>query len=663
MKGTVLQFFKEFHDNGRITKGLNSSFVALIPKSENPVGLAAYRPISLVGCIYKVLAKVLVNRLRPVLPQVIGEVQSAFLGGRNIQDEILIASEVIDFWKKRKLKGAIIKLDFEKAYDNLNWKYLLQMMEFFGFPNKWIAWIKECISTATLSVLVNGSPTKEFAMEKGIRQGDPLSPFLFIIAAAGLNLLFQKAKDAGLIKGVQFNQNFSLTHLQFVDDTIVVSNGEVAEVENIKRILRCFEVMSGLRINYHKSTVSGVGMTEEESMHLASILKCKTQSLPIKYLGLPLGVSPRLKSSWKPVIDKFKQKLSSWKNKFLSFGGRVTLIKSVLNSLPIYYLSLFRIPEGVVKEINSIQSKFLWGDSSLKKKIHLVNWEKVSMSRERGGLGIKKIKAMNEALLIKWWWRFGTKKDALWKTVICSKSRDNLNGWFPDARLANRNSVIWRDIMSLIHRDENLLDGYDSNVRLVVGDGKNISSWRDRWTGNFSLVEQFPRLFNMAINREETAWEVKSRSVSNGAWNIQFRRRFFTREEELWNSLLTFLPPVEVAWSDTPDQLRWEAHQLGTYKVHSMYSIMEDSCGQKLPCMSIIWKNVAPPKVQCFSWLAYLGKVKSADKLLRMGVIDNEEEAKCCFCKDKIETNDHVLLLCSSVWGIWTASLQWSTLR
>lgn len=162
-----------------MVSGLNASFITLIPKSVSPVAIEEYRPISLIGGIYKIVAKVLANRLSKVIGEVISRNQSAFLGDRNILDGVVVANEVVDEARKERKQNFMFKIDFEKAYDSVSSSYLLGMLKILNFGDVWCRWVMECVSTAESSVLVNGSPTSSFKLGRGLRQGDPLSPFLF----------------------------------------------------------------------------------------------------------------------------------------------------------------------------------------------------------------------------------------------------------------------------------------------------------------------------------------------------------------------------------------------------------------------------------------------------------------------------------------------------
>ena len=345
-----------------ISKGCNSSFITLIPKCKDPSSLAEFRPISLIGCTYKIISKLLACRLKQVIGSVVDEVQSAYIEGRNILDGPLIVNEISSWAKKVNKKVLLFKVDFDKAFDSINWSYLDSIQMQMGFGNKWRNWIRACLSSARASVIINGCPTEEFSVSRGVRQGDPLSSFLFILAMEGLNVAINAAKDKGIYKGISFpNCDVSLSHLFYADDALFMGEWSKANIINLARILRCFHVSSGLKVNYSKSKVFGLGASLEENHEWASILGCLAGKLPFTYLGVPVGANMNRKKNWDPVLDRFRNKLSIWKSQTLSFGGRLTLIKSVLRNLPTFYLSLFKAPRGVLESLEQMRRRFLWG--------------------------------------------------------------------------------------------------------------------------------------------------------------------------------------------------------------------------------------------------------------------------------------------------------------
>ncbi|KAL4309232.1 hypothetical protein GQ457_01G010870 [Hibiscus cannabinus] len=245
-----------------------------------------------------------------------------------------------------------------------------------GFGVAWCAWILEYVSTAKVSILINGSPSKEFKMLKGLRQGDPISHFLFIAVTEAMHLLFKKAEEGMLIEGIKYLvPHESISHLQFADDTILFLRPCEEYIINTTRILRCFEVCSGLSINFKKSYLVGINVEAENLKVLAGCCGCKIGALPFNYLGIPLGVDPRRVSTWDPVIERFRMKLSGWKCRSLSFAGRVVLINSVLSVLPLYYLSIFVVPKLVLLRIDKIiRRNFLWGNWTGNKKLSRPCW-------------------------------------------------------------------------------------------------------------------------------------------------------------------------------------------------------------------------------------------------------------------------------------------------
>ncbi|KAK0594545.1 hypothetical protein LWI29_014617 [Acer saccharum] len=264
ISGDFMNFLEEFHRDGRVVKELNRSFIALIPKYVKPKTMKDFRPISLVGSFYKILAKILANRLRRVIGTVVGETQMAFIKDRHILDGFVIAEEIIHYWKKGKEGGLMVKLDFEKAYDSVDHSFLDDILGDMGFGQKWRQWMRHCIASPRISVLVNGSPTREFGLERGLRQGDHLSPFLFNVVVEGLSALFRKAESLDMMKGVSFRgEEVMVSHLRFADDTILFLKPRVDYLINVRRILRCFEVASSLRINFKKSCVVQIGKSGE----------------------------------------------------------------------------------------------------------------------------------------------------------------------------------------------------------------------------------------------------------------------------------------------------------------------------------------------------------------------------------------------------------------
>ncbi|XP_071700478.1 uncharacterized protein [Rutidosis leptorrhynchoides] len=272
-----------------------------------------------------------------------------------------------------KQKSVLFKVDFEKAFDCLNWEFLMEVMKSMGFGDKWRKWIHACLSSASISVLINGSPTNEFKVSRGVRQGDPLSPFLFILAAEGLNILSKAITDSGVFKGVEIGRDkILLSHLQYADDTVFLGKWSRENIYSIRNLLKCFELASGLKVNFQKSCIYGIGVDFAEVTHVANRIGCQVGKFPFTYLGLTIGSKMNKLSDWNPVVEKIKKRLSSWRMRSMSFGGRMVLIKSVLFSLPLYYFSLFRAPHCVLKSLERLCRSFFWGGSDLGSKMSWV---------------------------------------------------------------------------------------------------------------------------------------------------------------------------------------------------------------------------------------------------------------------------------------------------
>ena len=275
VESDVLAVFEEFFQHCKFEKSLNATFLVLIPKKNDASNIRDFRPISLVGSLYKILAKVLANRLKVVLDQLISESQNSFVGGRQILDSVLIANECVDNRTKSTIPRVICKLDIEKTYDNVNWEALLKLMKKMGFGEKWCSWIRTCISTVQFSVLINESPTNFFGNSRGLRHGDLLSPMLFLILMEVFSRMVKRMEGAGLLSCFRADgrrgRGECVSHLLFVDDTILFCEASMEQLLHICLLLLCFQAVTGLKVNVAKSEMVPIG--EVNNVHaLAEIL-------------------------------------------------------------------------------------------------------------------------------------------------------------------------------------------------------------------------------------------------------------------------------------------------------------------------------------------------------------------------------------------------------
>ncbi|GKC73337.1 putative RNA-directed DNA polymerase, eukaryota, reverse transcriptase zinc-binding domain protein [Tanacetum coccineum] len=462
IKQDILEFVIRFFDSKKMPPGSNSSFVTLILKVSNPIHVKDYRPISLVNTHYKIIAKILANRLAKVVDKIISQEQSAFIAGRQILDGHLMLSEATDWYKNRKKKMLIFKVDFKKAFDSVSWKYLDFVLQKLGFGLTWRAWINACLVSSRTYILVNGSPTSEFSVKRGLRLGDPLSPLLFIIVIEGLHMSLQEACHSGLIYGIKIgSSNITLSHMFYADDVVITIDWNPLDMENIIRILYVFYLALGLKINIHKSNVYGVGVSDNEIISMANNTGYSPGAFSFVYLGLPIGTNMNLSINWKNLLDRFDARLLKWKANLLSIGGRLTLIKSVLKSLGIYYLSIFKVPDVVLKMLEKKRAIFFWGGTHDSRKLAWVKWLNVLASHDKGGLVIIAFHGQEGGFDLN-----VSPSSGIWSKIVGSSN------------FLYSNEILPND-----------------SIRFCVGSGSSIRFWKDLWTGNSPLYLRYNRLF------------------------------------------------------------------------------------------------------------------------------------------------------------------------
>jgi hypothetical protein len=235
------------------------------------------------------------------------------MGGKQTPDSVLIANECLDSRLRSHIPSVVCKLDIEKAFDHVNWDYLLHLLDCMGFGFKWRTWIRTCISTVRFSIMVNGSPSGFFGSSRGLRQGDPLSPLLFLLVMEVLSQMLRRIEEAGLIRGFKAGKatvsGLSISHLLFADNTIVFCDANPNQILHLRMVLAYFETVTGLGVNMGKSELVPVGEMNNVFL-LTDILCCRVGALPMTYLGMPLRASFKASSVWNPILENIERKLA-----------------------------------------------------------------------------------------------------------------------------------------------------------------------------------------------------------------------------------------------------------------------------------------------------------------------------------------------------------------
>lgn len=636
MKPYVLKLFEDFYAGVLDLDGLNRAHLILLPKSDGVTEASGYRPISLQNCPMKLFSKVLANRVKCKIPDLIDADQTGFVPGRSIAENFIYAADLLSCCHRRKKPTVALKLDFKKAFDSVEWDSLDRIMAARGFDLSWRRWIQSILTTGKTAVMLNGVPGRWITCKRGLRQGDPISPYLFIIVADVLQRLVQKASSEGYLHH-PIDDSLTCPVIQYADDTLLLIQGDIAAIQALKSILDSFSRATGLTINFHKSTLVPMHIAEPERM--AGILGCKLDSFPQTYLGIPLSPTKLPVSAYQPLICSFDRYLAGWKARLLSSGGRLTLVNAVLSGLPIYFMSSHLIPKSVIEALDSRRRAFLWtGDDSCHGSRCLIAWPTVCQGKEFGGLGVKNFEQQNHCLLLKIVHKLHEHQSWPWKTWFLSQHPQGLGNHGAD-------SFIARLVLEELPR-------YRRLTRVLVGNGEMTSFWHDCWMFNTPLAQTFPALYSHSTKPNILVSTAVRTTLGS---QLQPRLSRCAREEKL--ILLDCL--LQVSLSDTPDSRVLNHSSSRSFHTKDMYQALRDG-GQMDPDALRIWESNLPTKIKFFGWLLHHERLNCRSFLYRRN-IRSMDESYCERCQGILETPEHLFSECpcaSSVWRLLGISMR-----
>lgn len=472
----VLCSIEAFFRSGFLPTVVNSTILSLVPKHPGASAITDYRPISCCTTIYKTISKILVSKLKPILSDLILPNQTAFVQGRLLIENTILATEVVDGYHKQHGPPRItLKVGIAKAFDTLNWDFLFICLSTLQIPPIFIHWLRACVCTPSYSIGYNGTVQGYFKGRRGLRQGDPLSPYLFVIAMNCLSEMLNRGANEGKFGYHAKCSSSKLTHLCFADDLLIFTDGKLSSVQAIISILDEFAAHSGLKISLQKTSFVSCGVPQDQVDIIAQTCHLTAATLPVCYLGVPLLPQKLSMHHCAPLIQLIKAKVNSWSARTLSYAGRLLLLNTVINGITNFWTSTFVLPKACITKINSLCSSFLWHGSSEAGHSAKVAWETVTLSKDEGGLGCRDLRAWNKACTLKLIWLLFKSSGSIWVA------------WFIQEILDGDLSSFWttkpkQRFPWLVKKLLGMRDIAYNWIKVNVGSGSTVRFWSDNWS-------------------------------------------------------------------------------------------------------------------------------------------------------------------------------------
>lgn len=512
-----------------------------------------------------------------------------------------------------------------------------------GFDEDWIDKIMFCVSTVKYATLINDVPYGSILPERGLRQGDLMSPFLFVLCTEGLIHLIHKAVETGSLQGIQFSgEGPMIHHMLFADDSLLICKASSEQAKKLMEILQIYESSTGQLINVAKSGITfGVKVKESIKAEIKLITCIEKEGGSGSYLGLPECFSGSKMEVLAYIYDKLKDRLSGWFLKLLSLGGKEILIKAVAMAMPVYAMSCFKLTKKSCDNLTKAMTDFWWNSLEHKRKMHWLSWTKLCLAKKQGGLGFKDIQSFNQALLAKQAWRILNHPESLLARVFKSmyfKSSD-----FLSAKNGPRPSYAWRSIQF----GKDLLR---QGLRKYIGNGETVSVWVDHWIEGD--VRRAPLMKNIFVDLLLRVSDLIN--FQKNCWNMEKLHELFYQED------IDRILAMKTAFGEE-DYWVWVHNRNGSYSVKSGYwfinnlrrkeEIREAEARPSLNDLKAdIWKLQTAPKIKTFIWRAVSNAISVGELLVKRGI---KMDPCCQDCGAQEESINHIIFQCSIARQVW----------
>lgn len=500
------------------------------------------------------------------------------------------------------------------------------MLKTFGFNHTFCNWISSILHSAKMSVSINGSQKGYFSCNRGVRQGDPLSPLLFCIAEEVLSRSINMLVEQGKLDLIGAARGSSIpSHCFYADDLMVFCKGKFSNLESLKLVFTRYAESSRQVINLRKSFIFGGGITTARMNLIVNLLGFTIGSLPFTYLGAPIFKGKPKRAYFQPIADKVKLKLANWKSSLLSIAGRVQLIKSVVQSMLIHTMSIYSWPTQLLREMEKWIKNFIWSGNVTKRKMVTVAWKKVCADYDEGGLGTKSLICLNEATNLKMCWTL-LHSDQQWASILRNRA------------LRNQRSIKYHIFSSIWSSVKNELEVIKNNSTWIVGDGKMINFWYDDWCeGSIQQLLNIPDHIILEFPDKLENY------VENHRWSIP------DNLHHMFPDLRLLVSKVTLANRSLPDSLVWNHSSNGDLTMKDAYSFKKHAF-PKIPWAKHIWSNDIPPSKSLLVWRLMLNKLPTDDNLVARGY---NLPSMCSICKNQVETSFHLFFDCPYAITLW----------